>query len=91
MIAPELIGLLRCPISGSQLELADNQLVALLNEAIENRSLENRGGVTVVEPLDGALVNADRSWLCPIRNGIVSMVSDEMIEISPNRLEKGRA
>ncbi len=91
MIAPELIGLLRCPITGSQLELADDQLVALINQAINNRSLENRAGISVVDPIDGGLVNADRRWLCPIRHGIVSMVSDEMIEINPDHLEKGRA
>ncbi len=91
MIAPELIGLLRCPISGSQLELADNQLVASVNQAIENRSLQNRKGVSIVDRIDGGLVNADRSWLCPIRHGIVSMVSDEMIEINPTCLKKGRA
>jgi uncharacterized protein len=78
-LPPELVELLRCPLTGSPLTRLADIAVAEFNRLIATGNLENRGGRTVTEGLEAAFVNADRSFVIPVRQGIVVMVEDELL------------
>jgi len=77
-----LLEVIRCPVTGSKLDLADQSWLETVNQAIKNGNLYNRGGQKVEAEIDEGLINQDRSLLLPIRQGILVMVSDEAIELS---------
>lgn len=77
-----LLEVIRCPVTGSKLDLADHSWLETVNQAIKNGTLYNRGGQKVEAEIDEGLINQDRSLLLPIRQGILVMVSDEAIELS---------
>lgn len=79
MFNDTLLQLVRCPVKLSPLTIADPRLVETLNQFIERGELVNRLGETVTQPLDGGLVNADRSLLYPIRHEIPTLIADEAI------------
>jgi uncharacterized protein YbaR (Trm112 family) len=81
MIDPKLLDMLRCPIDGSRLQLAENAVVNGLNEAIGRGEVRDRQDQKVSEPLDGGLVNKAANRLYPIRGGIPSLVVNEAIEL----------
>lgn len=87
-ISPDTLKFLRCPDSGDPLEFLEQAGVDRLNQAIGDKKLTNRIGKTVEAKLDAALINASRSWVYSIREGIVSMILDEAI--SANSLETPR-
>jgi len=78
----ELLKLLACPEDHSRLSLADEALLAEVNQAISAGSLKNKAGQTVSTPLSDGLVRADRSILYPVVDGIPMMLVDEAIEMS---------
>jgi uncharacterized protein YbaR (Trm112 family) len=79
---PDILTMIRCPVTHSDLVLADQKTVAELNEKISKRELVNRIGQTVAEKFDSGLVNQDASLLLPIRNGIVVLIADQAIPLS---------
>ena len=81
MISKELLDILVCPENHTRLELADDRLIAYLNQAIEEGRLTNRGGEKIGTPLDGGLVRADGRVLYPIIDEIPVMLLDEAIEL----------
>ena len=81
MIDPELLSMLRCPVEGRQLELANSELVAALNVAIERGEVRDRLDQKVVEPIDGGLVASGGDRLYPIRCRIPVLVADEAISM----------
>ena len=77
MLDPELLALLVCPETHQDLTPAGPDEIARLNEAIRQGRLRNVAGGTVAEPIDGALVRADRAVAYPVRDDIPVMLIDE--------------
>ena len=70
MIHPQLLSILRCPTTQSQLQIAD----AIATGKIQSRVME-----TLTRPLDSGLVNADGSLLMPVYENIPDMNPDDAI------------
>ena len=79
MIDPELLEILACPDTHQPLAMADAELLASLNTAIEADGRKNVGGAAVEGPLDGGLVREDGSIVYPIRDRIPVLLVDEGI------------
>ena len=69
MIDPELLEILACPETHQPLAMADAELVASLNEAIEAGGLANVGGAAVEGSLDGGLGREDGRIVYPNQSG----------------------
>ena len=82
MIEPKLLAVLRCPVTGGELKLAEKTLVERLNAAIDGGTLRDRQDQKVTQAIDGGLVTSDTNRLYPIRGGIPTMIADESIELS---------
>jgi uncharacterized protein YbaR (Trm112 family) len=76
-----LLELVRCPVTQSDLTVAEPELLERVNELITNRQLANRIGQTITVGVESGLVSADRSWLVPIRGGIVVLIADQAIPL----------
>ncbi len=81
MVDPELLEILVCPENKTPVALADDDLMAKINAAIEAGTLKNRGGELVDAKVDGGLVREDRAYLYPIRDDIPIMLIDEAIAL----------
>ena len=81
MIDKELLDVLVCPKDQVPLALADEALLARVNEAIAAGQIENLGGRTVEEPLQGGLVRKDKILLYPIVDEIPVLLTDEAIPL----------
>lgn len=77
----ELLAILCCPDTKQDVTLADDALVARLNERIAKGELKNKAGQPVTEKLDGGLIRADRKVLYPIREDIPVMLIEEGIPL----------
>ena len=82
MIDQELLDILACPEDKSGLRLAEQSLIDELNHKISQRALNNRGGKTLEDPIDGGLIRNDGAFLYPIDDGIPIMLIDEAIPIN---------
>ncbi len=81
MIDDRLLEILVCPKDRKPLTLADPPLLSRLNRAIVAGRVKNRGGRTVEEPLQAALVRKDRALLYPIIDEIPVLLVDEGIAL----------
>jgi len=75
----EVLSLLRCPISGSSLAIADAGLVDSLNKQIEAGTLTNRQAIE--QPFESGLINENESLLFVVRGEIMVLVADQAIEL----------
>jgi len=82
MIAPELLALLVCPETHQDVALATASEIALLNEAILLGKVRTAKGDPVGQPVEGALIRADRMIAYPIRDDIPVMLVSEGLAIS---------
>ena len=82
MLSKEMLDMLVCPEDHSALALADDELVARLNDAVAAGTLVNRAGTRVETRLDAGLVRADQTLLYPIVEGIPVLLRDEAIPLS---------
>ncbi|MEL7497387.1 MAG: hypothetical protein AAFN77_07225 [Planctomycetota bacterium] len=78
---PELLKIVRCPVTKSTLSFAEESLIEQLNLQIKGGELFNRAGQAVENSISAGLVNEDGTLLLPIRNGIAIMVADQAIVI----------
>jgi uncharacterized protein len=76
-IDKDLLAILCCPDTKQEVSLADEALIAKLNEAVSRGQLKNRANKPITEPLDGGLIRADRKVLYPIREDIPVMLIEE--------------
>lgn len=72
---------LQCPITRTPLALIDNATLNQVNRAIADGTLKTSDDDPVEAPIEGGLVNRDRTWLYPIRSGIPSLLVDEAIDL----------
>ncbi len=77
--SPELVQLLRCPVTGSALQPMDPASLHLWNQKIASGNVDNRSGKTVTRLLGCGLINDDGSLIIPVHDGIVVMLEDELI------------
>jgi len=82
VIDKTLLNILVCPENHQQLELADDALLARVNQSICAGTLTNRGGQRIESPLTAGLVREDRRWLYPIIDDIPVMLVDEAIPLT---------
>jgi uncharacterized protein len=76
-IDKDLLAILCCPDTKQEVSLADEALIAKLNEAVSRGQLKNRANKPITEPLDGGLIRVDRKVLYPIREDIPVMLIEE--------------
>lgn len=81
MVDPELLDILVCPETKQPVRLADDELLARVNAAIEAGTLANRGGDPVTQPVAAGLVREDGAVLYPIRDDIPIMLVDEALPV----------
>jgi uncharacterized protein YbaR (Trm112 family) len=82
MLNAELLALLVCPETHQDVILATPGEIALLNQAIRESRVRTVGGNPVAQPVEGALIRADRSVAYPIRDGIPVMLVAEGLAIA---------
>ena len=80
-IDKELLAILCCPDTKQDVALADEALIAKLNDRIGKGELKNKAGQPVTEKLDGGLLRADKKILYPIREDIPIMLIEEGIPV----------
>jgi uncharacterized protein YbaR (Trm112 family) len=80
-IDKDLLAILCCPDTKQDVSLADEALIAKLNEAVSLGELKNKASKPVTEPLDGGLIRSDRKMLYPIREDIPVMLIEEGIPL----------
>ncbi len=85
MISPELLSLLRCPLSGQPLAMADQVVMDRLEASRTAGTLRNRSGEPVAHPLSAGLLRRDGKLLYAIIDNLPVLVPDEAIEI-PNAI-----
>jgi len=81
MISKELLEILVCPETKESVSLADGSLIENLNAQIEEGKLENKGGQSIKEKIEGGLIRQDKKILYPIREGIPIMLIEEGIAL----------
>jgi uncharacterized protein YbaR (Trm112 family) len=80
-IDKDLLAILCCPDTKQDVSLAEEALIAKLNEAVSLGELKNKASKPVTEPLDGGLIRSDRKMLYPIREDIPVMLIEEGIPL----------
>ena len=80
-IDKDLLAILCCPDTKQDVSLADEALIAKLNDAVSHEQLKNRANKPITEHLDGGLIRADRTILYPIREDIPVMLIEEGIPL----------
>jgi uncharacterized protein YbaR (Trm112 family) len=81
MIDEKLLAMLRCPVSGGSLQLADAAMIQRVQSAIRQGKARDRLEQKVVALIDGGLIDSSQQWLYPIRDGIPTLVAEESINL----------
>lgn len=81
MIDADLLEILACPQTRQPLRLAEAGELTALNERLQKGEVQNVGGDTVAEVVEGGLVREDGVILYPIRDGIPVLLVHEGIAL----------
>ena len=81
MIKPDLLEVLRCPVTMQKLALADDSLVGKVNQAIGRGECQTVNGDTASRELEAGLIREDREVLYPIYEGIPMLVAGEGLRL----------
>lgn len=76
-----ILGVIRCPNSGTCLSLASAQLLSLLEDRHGRSPMTNKIGRTISAIPTQALVSQDQRWLYPVIDGIPCLLPDEAIPL----------
>lgn len=76
MTKPELLAILKCPISGQRLRDAAPEWVTAVNTTIASGRLYDVGQRQVDAPIDAALITEDETLLYPVRGEIPTLIPD---------------
>ncbi len=76
MTSPELLAMIRCPLTGQPLREADQDMVQKCNAAISAGGIQDHGGRDVDTPVDQLLITADGTRLYPVRGEIPTLIPD---------------
>ena len=79
MVDQELLDILVCPENKTPVKLVGDDVLTKINDAIQDKTLKNRGGEVIDEAVDGGLLREDGTYLYPIRDDIPIMLIDESI------------
>ncbi len=82
MLTAELLALLVCPQTHEDVTLATPNEISLLNAAIGQGQIRTAADTPAEQPIEGALIRADRAIAYPIRDGIPVMLVSEGLVIS---------
>ncbi len=80
-LSSEDLARLRCPVTGSTLQLADDAMLDRVNAGITAQAVLSRISDPVSEPLEAGLLNADHTLLYRISEGIITLLASEAIEV----------
>ena len=81
-VPDELLEILVCPETKEPVRIAGPELLTRVNGAVERGTLVTRGGETVRDTLDEALVREDGAVLYPVRESIPIMLIDESVDLT---------
>ena len=81
MIDPQLLEILVCPETKEPVAMADEDLLARLNDAVAEGAVATRGGETVREPFASGLVREDGRVFYPVKDGIPIMLIDDSVDL----------
>jgi hypothetical protein len=76
---PALLKLLQCPLTHSSVEVAEPILVDRINDRIKRGGVVSQSGEPVDELCDAVLQNESKTWLIPVRGGIITLVADQLV------------
>ena len=82
MIDDTLLSVLACPETKKNLVLAEDDLIARVNDKIKQGQVLTRMKVKVKDCIDGGLLReGDMSCLYPVRNNVPVLLVEELIDI----------
>ena len=81
MLDPEFVKILVCPENRTPVREASEQEITILNQKIEEGTLQNIGGRKINDKLDGGLIREAGDRLYPVRNNIPVMLVEEAIQL----------
>lgn len=88
---PEFLAMLVCPENKEPLHLASLALIDRANTLIAEGKVTSANGVIVNEKIEHGLVRRDLTRLYPVYDGIVTLLVDEAIPLSPELADLARA
>lgn len=84
ILFPEwILGILRCPNSGTPLAVASAKLISQLADRTKQSGLTNKIGRSVLEIPTQGLVSKDGRWFYGVHRGIPCLLPDEAIDLNP--------
>ena len=81
MLDQKLIDILVCPENKEPVQLAEEKILAQINEKINKGEIADRAGNKVGETLQAALIRKDGKYVYPVRDDIPVMLIDHAIPL----------
>ena len=82
MIDKQLLEIIVCPVNHQPVQIAEQSLLARINQAIDADLVKDQLGRLVTEPIEEGLIRQDGRILYPIRDGIPVLLADEGIQVA---------